>query len=410
MTNGNRSFKRSLQKLGWLVFGVAPQEETPPASMREPELFEPSATPNPRPAPPAPDQSVTLPGFSTQKTQVRVSEPVLSPINAFKEVITDGTRQFCEEWVYPVFSVNKGRKFHVTGIKIYVDKSDTQLMAVLEKLPIDIRNELALNMAQLAPGAAEQLIFDDGFFGVSIDVEPAVIAGRPIRLMTTWTGGSTEIQMDFTGKFETKPAAQPVEPVAPVAPSAPANAAAPANTTFGAAATNPVQKNSPTHQPKLRPVAASSETPLGPLRPGPGVGTPLNTPQAPQVRHIANIRILPFGAEKETEVELREDMLPFILGREHEHTGRFKNGHTICDETDPEAAFLLSREHFELHQFDKNDSRFNVINHARNRNGTYQNGCALPDRFMFKAVAPGNVFILGGADGAGTVRVTIEAV
>lgn len=131
---------------------------------------------------------------------------------------------------------------------------------------------------------------------------------------------------------------------------------------------------------------------------------------APAEKTIGRVHVLPFGAANETVVNISANMLPYILGREHTSTGRFAHGYSMGCEKDESIARLVSREHFELKQFEADEGRFYVVNHAADRNGSYFNGCAVPERFSFRAEAPKNTFVLGGTEGAGTVRITIEAV
>lgn len=391
------------------IFGVTPnQEETDVINTFgfEPNFADPLMTP--------------LPDRQEDASQVAVwvAKPARTPLDAFKDTISEGTRLFCEQNVHPLYVEDHQTKFRVTGIKIYVPKSESQLTSILEELPIEVRNRLARLRAQNAPGAAEQLVFDEGFFGISIDIAPAVIEGQQIRLIAAWSGGSVEIKMVFSGQYITvkDKTADSVEPfekqqtappipvtIAPVVmqpPSAEYVEQLPPSSDGIAFA--PLEQVSPIV------VKRSKDTPLGTSTPV-KVGT--ETPMAqPTDLPIAVVRILPFGTTQETVIRLTAAMLPFMLGREHTSTGRFAHGYSMAKEDDEQIARLVSREHFELNRFDRDESRFYVINHGMEKNGSFHNGCNVPERFSFKAVTPKNAFMLGGSDGAGTVRIVVEAV
>lgn len=325
---------------------------------------------------------------------VVVQKPARTPLEAFKDTISEGTRLFCEQNVHPLYVEDKQTKFRVTGIKMYAPKGASQLISIIENLPIDVRNRLARGRAEKAPGAAEQLVFDDGFFGISLDIEPPVIDGQQIRLIAAWTGGSVEIKLVFTGQYITVKRAP--EPQSPPQNAPVQDAPMPAVDTVSTPVVAP-QASIP-----------SKDTPLG--IPVPSAKTGSDTPMGtPPERIIGRIHILPFGAAHETVVNINPSMLPYVLGREHTSTGRFVHGCSLGSELDESIGRLVSREHFELKRFDEDEGRFYVVNHAVERNGSYFNGSAVPERFNFRAEAPKNTFVLGGTDGVGTVRITIEA-
>ena len=354
---------------------------------------------------------------------VVVQKPARTALDAFKDTISEGTRLFCEQNVHPLYVEDKQTKFRVTGIKMYAPKGASQLISIIENLPIDVRNRMARLRAENAPGAAEQLVFDDSFFGISLDIAPAVIDGQQIRLIAAWTGGSVEIKLVFTGQYITvKAVSEPVH-TAPPAPSP--------RDSGGNAGTNhqerelvhphdlplpnidlpftPTSSDSgTTPNSKVEVRKPSKDTPMG--IPTPTTKTGSDTPMSALTeKAIGRVHILPFGAANETVVNITASMLPYVLGREHTSSGRFAHGYSVGSEQDESVARLVSREHFELKQFEADERRFYVVNHAMERNGSYFNGCAVPERFSFRAEAPKNTFVLGGADGAGTVRITIES-
>lgn len=395
------------------LFGVPPTQTTP-AVIDGPEIKKDdeagSNLPLPRPA------------RGGEKMNVWVTKPARTPLDAFKDTISEGTRLFCEQNVHPLYVEDHQTKFRVTGIKMYVPKGDSQLTSVLEELPIDVRNRLARLRAKGAPGAAEQLVFDESFFGISIDIAPAIIEGQQIRLIAAWSEGSIEIKMVFTGQYITvkeKPEESAGSAAKPVSDVIPPDSIAPITTTAVVPALHaePVDPPLPSADviafaPPVQAIAVlanrSKDTPLGTPTP---VKTGTDTPMAqPTDLPIALVRILPFGGAQETVIRLTSAMLPFLLGREHTSNGRFANGYSLAKENDEQIARLVSREHFELNHFDRDESRFYVVNHAVEKNGSFHNGCNLPERFSFKAVANKNAFMLGGSNGAGTVRIVVEAV
>lgn len=382
-------------------------------------------------------QPAPSPGCDDDSWGVVVQKPARTPLDAFKDTISEGTRLFCEQNVHPLYVEDKQTKFRVTGIKMYAPKGASQLISIIENLPIDVRNRMARLRAQNAPGAAEQLVFDDGFFGISLDIEPPVIDGQQIRLIAAWTGGSVEIKLVFTGQYITvkavsEPPNTPKEaPVpGPLVKAAEAETLEPkpllapaqfeptsvADTTLTSWSPTADSADSFTTTPPITTDTSqkvvsktSKDTPLG--LPTPTTKKGSDTPMsALSEKMIGRIHILPFGTAKETLVNITASMLPYMLGREHASTGRFTHGYSMGSEEDESIARLVSREHFELKQFEADENRFYVVNHAVERNGSYFNGCAVPERFSFRAEAPKNTFVLGGTEGAGTVRITIEAV
>lgn len=378
--------------------------------------------------------------INDSKLGVYVPKPVRSPLEAFKDAITDGTRVFCEQNVHPLYIEDKLTKFRVTGIKMYIPRSKNDLMAVIEQLPIDVRNRLARLRAQSASGAAEQLVFDEGFFGITIDIEPTVIDGQYVSLIASWAGINVDVKMVFTGQYVTVKPLLEVKPATAMQPSGEADSTG-IEQNGGCAAnvhaepelrpTNPdvvldlsMVNNADLTKQKLGSAAklavtssetspevtstkrVSRDTPLGlPQREKRGRDTYIPVLQ----RHpIARLRMLAHGAEDETVVEICTDMLPFVIGREYSASGHFEHGYNLGSDGDDSTALLVSREHLELRSFDRNENHFQVVNHALNRNGTYHNGCAVPERFIFKAGGQQNVMVLGGTSGPGTVRVAFE--
>lgn len=352
---------------------------------------------------------------------VWIDQSARSPLDAFKDAITDATRLFCEQYVYPLYGLDQRTKYRVTGIHMYVPPNKSSYLQVLEKLPIDVRNRMTRILVMAAPGAQNQLVIDDGFFGLSLDVEPAVVDGNTIRLIAAWSRDSAEVKLVFSGQYisvDPKPITPGAVPerAATLAPATVDEAHAVSN---ALASTNDLSPAVPgpetvavVQEAPVAPAPSSRqciETPLGlpVLKPALGIDTPLIKPS---VRQIAQLRIQYAGQDQETTVAITPDMMPFVIGREHTSTGRFRHGISLGDPTDNNKALLVSREHLELNQFHAETSNFYFINHGFARNGSYHQGSALSERFMLKAMAPGNVIQLGGSGGVGTVRITIEAV
>jgi len=372
--------------------------------------------------------------LSGSKSSVFVSKPVRNPLEAFKDAITDGTRLFCEQNVHPLYVEDSQTKFRVSGIKMYIPRSKNDLMAVIEQLPIDVRNRLARLRAQSAPGAAEQLVFDEDFFGITIDIEPTVIDGQYVSLIASWAGTNVDIKMVFTGQYvtikhlvETKPVEVQTKAI-----TASVNIAPDLTGAVNLNLTDPELNGSKSLMDK------TSDVPLEMLSASCGNreavtaidsaavrrishDTPLNLPQRVKQgkdtyipalgRHpVARLRLLPHGAEKETVVDICTDMLPFVIGRDYTASGNFERGLNLGADGDDPSVILVSREHLELRRFDRNENHFQVVNHAIKSNGSYHNGCPLPERFIFKASGRQNAMVLGGASGPGTVLVVFEAV
>ena len=395
------------------------------------------------------------PKITGRNEELIVSAPSRSPLDAFKDAITDATRQFCEQNVHPIYSEDRQTKFRVTGIKMYVPKARNELMEVIEHLPIDVRNRLALLRAQGAPGALEQLVFDDSFFGITIDIEPAVIDGQYVSLITSWSKTSLDIKMAFSGQYVTvklpvekkpdttsqtsvekdtaavRPAMISVANVSSVAE------AAGKNSSLATLATTDVRKSADRSMPETTKPFVDTESPV---RDDPLIKrvhhdetaieqpkgtrlsneTPLGFPQQQktgkdtyipvvQRRPIARVHLLVHGEPKEKAIELFADMFPYVIGREYTASGRFEHGLNLFVDGDDPSVMLISREHLEL-RFEPNQNHFQIVNHAHNRNGTYHNGCAVPERFIFKASGNQNALVLGGPNGPGTVRAVFEVI
>lgn len=342
--------------------------------------------------------------------------PIRSPLEAFKDTITDGTRVFCERYVHPLYVDDKMTKFRVTGIKMYLPRNRNELMAVIEQLPIEVRNRLARLRAQNAPGAADQLVFDDEFFGISIDIEPTVIEGQYVSLIASWSGTSIEIKIAFTGQYVTVKQPVEIKPTTMIHEQAetPLKRQVAAGIAVNADTTRREQGGTAKFA-----VTAGATLPEAATRHG-SCETLLSLPQharqgkdtyIPALDHrpVARLRLLAHGAEKEIVLDICADMLPFVIGREYTASNRFKRGHNLVMNGDDPSVMMVSREHLELRSFDS-DSFFQVVNHAINSNGSYHKGCLLPNYFPFKAAGQQNVIVLGGASGPGTVRVTFEGV
>lgn len=356
-------------------------------------------------APPSPDPEIG---------PVWVEQKARSAIEAFKDVLTDGTRLFCEQNVHPIYVLDRCTRYRVTGIQVFVPREKSSFLHRLETLPIEVRNRMARILVMGSPGAKEQLVIDDGFFGISLDVEPAVIDGQPIRLIASWSLDSAEIKLVFSGQYisvEPKPT-QPIVEAKPPQPEQepdPVSLTEVVQTAAVADASEPVAiPSSPVKSSPVMKRVAPNETPLGlPRNAATGIDTPLTKPS---LRQIALVRMQYAGQDQETTVAITQDMLPFVIGREHTSTGRFMHGISLVDPKDPNHGMLVSREHLELNRYDPDSSTFYFVNHGYSRNGSYHMGSALSEKFMLKTQAPNNVIHLGGSGGVGTVRITIEAV
>ncbi|SFU83411.1 hypothetical protein SAMN04489707_102517 [Paenacidovorax caeni] len=358
--------------------------------------------------PPEPD---TVPVWVEQKAR--------SALEAFKDAITDGTRLFCEQHVHPLYMLDQSTKYRVTGIQVFVPREKSSFLQPLEKLPIEVRNRMARILVMAAPGAQEQLVIDDGFFGISLDVEPTVIDGQTIRLIASWSIDSAEIKFLFSGQYISV-VPKPTQSVVEVVPQKEPCTSDPAI----AQTVVDVESSASCSEAKPNSAAASVEpvmtTPVTPRRVG--NETPLSLPHQtmvhgtdtplakPTSRQIAFVRVQYAGQDQEATIAITQDMLPFVIGREHTSTGRFQHGLSLGNPRDANLGLLVSREHLELSRFDPETSTFYLVNHGHPRNGSFHQGSALSERFMLKAMAPGNVIHLGGCGGVGTVRIIIEAV
>lgn len=365
---------------------------------------------------------VGLAGFAPAAeppVSIWVEQNARSPLEAFKDAITDGTRLFCEQNIHPLHALDSRNKFRLTGIQMYVPREKLAFLQILERLPIEVRNRMAGILVRAAPMAADQLVVDDGFFGISVDIEPSVIAGEPVRLIASWSRDSAEIKMVFSGQYiSVDPPAPPPQPQASEVPTTTA-------ASVGNSKGNPLQSPAPvlpvvplqaesllprshaSSPASSQPVLAKRETPLGLPKAAPqGKDTPF---KVLELVHLATVRVRYPEQNEETVVGITADMLPFMIGREHTSTGRHIHGISLEDPNDANRALLVSREHLEINRFDTASGIFYFVNHAHRRNGTYLNGSALSERFMLPGQGAA-VFQLGGQGGTGTVQVTVEAV
>lgn len=377
--------------------------------VREPSRFHPASSSAPMPERHADEDAITsAPRVVPETIPVWVEQNARSPLEAFKDAITDGTRLFCEQNVHPLHMLDQSTMFRVTGIQMYVPRDKTGFLQVLEKLPIDVRNRMTRILVMAAPGAEEQLVIDEGFFGLSLDIEPTVIDGHTIRLIAAWSRDSAEVKLVFSGQYmavELKPRSVQGSPVHEVSPAIESEVAV----AVERATALPCRDAATDAQPLVQEVTRSHrETPLG----LPRVARPMSadTPLAkPSSRQIALIRYQYAGQQHETTVAITQDMLPFVIGREHTSSGRFDSGLSLADPKDANLGLLVSREHLELSRFEPESGTFYLVNHGHSRNGSYHLGSALSERFMLKGQAPNNVIHLGGSGGVGTVRIVIEA-
>lgn len=336
---------------------------------------------------------------------------------AFQDAITDATRLFCAQHVHPIWKLDQRTRFRVNGIQIYVPADKPQFMSVLENLPIDVRNRMARVLVKGSPGAAEQLVVDDGFFGITLNVEQAHLpSGQVVRVLATWSEGSSELRLVYSGTYiDVAPEASAVPP--PKHSSAPAEvanalqkaceAARPAVSTHHEVSSHLDKVVSPA-APAAHPEAGT--TPMHPPTKTEPNYDSVDTPMAGAVRttDIARLRYQYAGQAQEHTVSLSAEMLPFMIGREHRHSGRCANGLSLAKAEDPEYAMLVSREHLEIQRYDPEGKHLYIINHGAHRNGSFDRGCALSERFLLGGTQP-RTFQLGGSAGAeGTVTVTIE--
>lgn len=336
---------------------------------------------------------------------------------AFQDAITDATRLFCAQHVHPIWKLDQRTRFRVTGIQIYVPADKPQFMSVLESLPIDVRNRMARVLVKGSPGAAEQLVVDDGFFGITLNVEQAHLpSGQVVRVLATWSEGSSELRLVYSGTYiDVEPEASFVEP--------------PPKHSTAAEATNGLQKASETARPAMSPhheITSHLEmarSPTAPLKNPEAGATPMHPPaktvqnngstdtplsSAVHTTEVARLRYQYAGQAQEHILSLSAEMLPFMIGREHRHSGRCANGLSLARPEDPDCALLVSREHLEIQRYDPEGKHLYIVNHGAHRNGSFDRGCALSERFVLGGTQP-RTFQLGGNAGAeGTVTLTIE--
>lgn len=294
-------------------------------------------------------------------------------LEAFNQALTQATADFIRKQVNPLHREDHSSGFSIRAVKVGMTEATRPCLEALEKLPPDLCSRIAKIRMQQAHGAKQIRL--DNFFGISIDAESALLDGPVVQTLVSYGGKRVQLKFRFDGDYVNLPSAD--------------------------TSLLPIETNKDVYDSHYVTDSTKNETLLACFNElaSSKQETPLAQSAALYTKPIiAKLRVKPYNG-KELVVEIGENELPYTIGREPQ-------GHGFIIETDDEKPTIaVSRKHLILQSFDPLAGHFFMYNQSRN--GTYDKGRQLPERFIHTC-AKDHWLSLGGFDGAGTVQISLE--
>lgn len=303
-----------------------------------------------------------------------IPQPPMSWLQAFNNALTDATASFIRDYVAPLHTDDPQTGFLLRSIEVAIPDDTLSALRVIAEMPAETRNRIAQTRCIKAHGAKEQLVFDQ-FYGLNVVAADTLVDGFLLRTLVATEGSRLNLTFRFSGDYVSLPeaAADPI-PDEMVIPD-----------------TNPAlhlvrDNGSGTRIRPPRPVEAHK-------------GTRIRPPRNDSSQPLFYLTILEKSGEQRVPVDLK--MLPLTIGTAPRHG----KGVTLHPGSDTDN--YVSSEHLEIVEFNPATQLLYVNN--KGRNGTYEGGTRLSERFTLKP-ANKKLLTLGGPEGEeGVAQVRIEA-
>lgn len=317
---------------------------------------------------------------------------VAPPLQAFNNALTDATASFIRDYVAPLHAEDRKTGFLLRSIEVAIPDANLPVLRVIAEMPAETRNRIALARCLKAQGAKEQLVFDQ-FYGLNVVASDTLVDGFLLRPLMASEGSRLNLTFRFSGDYVSLP-----ETIADLIP----------DETSIPVERKPlelVRNESPDAQNRSpRTADPGKHTPIRMPRPAdPGKHTPIRMPRSDSPQPLFYITIIEKAGEQRIPVDLK--MLPLIIGTAPKHARDI----TIHPDRSVGAGIesFTSGEHLEIIEYNPATQLLYVNN--KGRNGTYEGGIRLTDRFTLK-LAGKKLLSLGGPEGEeGVAQLRIDA-
>jgi hypothetical protein len=349
--------------------------------------------------------------------EIIVAPPIerSSWVDSFHTALTEAATSFILQHVDPYHREDPTAGFAVKRVKVGFHQAADACLRAIQTMPPAMRDRIVLLRIKKAKGS-EQLMLDQ-FYGLSILAEETLVDGQLVETMVSYSGSRFQLRFEFEGEYVTLPSTiQPVETSGAAMNSGSSPDVAPRKNHFDllrsdasvirqTGAVDQTQRDTPLFAPHVM-RGTSRETPL--YQPAKHLRSP-----------VARLHLMAMGGQ--TTVELYEDGFPYTIGRHPDSPGfavRARNGATgtgnqglLAHSQNPDTVCYVSREHLRLNAPDLTSGEILVdnVSEQQGKNGTYVSGERKPHRFIhvLKGRQP---LCLGGPDGEGILRLTVELV
>jgi len=299
-------------------------------------------------------------------------------LQAFNNALTDATASFIRDYVAPLHAEDRKAGFLLRSIEVAIPDDKLPALRVIAEMPAETRNRIAQTRCLKAPGAKEQLVFDQ-FYGLNVVASDTLVDGFLLRALVASESSRLNLTFRFSGDYTSLP-----DTIADLIPD---ETAIP----FERKPLEVVRNEGPGT--KIR----------SPRPADTGMHTTLRMPRGDSRQPLFYVTILEKAGEQRVPVDL--GMLPLTIGAAPKH-GR---GITIHPErcTGAGGERYISGEHLELIEYNPTTRLLYVNN--KGQNGTYEGGIRLSDRFTLNPASK-KTLSLGGPEGEeGVAQVRIEA-
>lgn len=322
-----------------------------------------------------------------------VAQPPVPWLQAFNNALTDATASFIRDYVAPLHAEDRKTGFLLRSIEVSIPDANLPALRVIAEMPAETRNRIAQTRCLKAQGAKEQLVFDQ-FYGLNVVASDTLVDGFLLRALVASEGSRLNLTFRFSGDYVSLP--ETIADLIPDETSIPVKSK-PLELVRNA------RPDTGIHPPRT--ADPGKHTPIRMPRPvDTGKHTPIRMPRSDSHQPLFYITIIEKAGERRVPVDIK--MLPLTIGTAPKHTRDI----TIHPDRSVGACIesFISGEHLELIEYNPTTQLLYVNN--KGRNGTYEGGIQLSDRFTLK-LAGKKLLSLGGPEGEeGVAQVHIEAV
>ena len=299
-------------------------------------------------------------------------------LQAFNNALTDATASFIRDYVAPLHAEDRNTGFLLRSIEVAIPDDKLPALRVIAEMPAETRNRIAQTRCLKAPGAKEQLVFEQ-FYGLNVVASDTLVDGFLLRALVASESSRLNLTFRFSGDYTSLP-----DTIADLIPD---ETVIP----FERKPLELVRNEGP------------GTTIRSPRRDDTGMHTTIRMPRGDSKQPLFYITILEKTGEQRVPVDL--GMLPLTIGAAPKHGRDITIHPERCAGAGGER--YISGEHLELIEYNPTTRLLYVNN--KGQNGTYEGGTRLSDRFTLNP-AGRKTLSLGGPEGEeGVAQVRIES-